>query len=206
MEMVAMDNFKSSLSVRGIWMPDFEVLDAKIASALNKIIHNSHFKRRVSLEEQKTQKEDRFLRGIHWRKSHLMTSWKDCTNWEYESVTSSSPYYSSKESWTWFSQIEDDGEKKYRARFTKQEFWGLEWKLWGERRGQESRDTTAWTKNSWRLLAMGNQRAVFKRKQSVTMLITSVQIITQPNPSPNCHAWGWKESVENPKSQKKSQW
>ena len=44
-------------------MPYFEVLDARIASALNRIIHNSHFKRRVSLEEQKTQKEDRFLRG-----------------------------------------------------------------------------------------------------------------------------------------------
>ena len=44
-------------------MPNFEVLDARIASALNKIIHNSHFKRRVSLEEQKAQKEDRFLRG-----------------------------------------------------------------------------------------------------------------------------------------------
>ena len=44
-------------------MPNFEVLDARIASALNKIIHNSHFKRRISLEEQKTQKQDRFLRG-----------------------------------------------------------------------------------------------------------------------------------------------
>ena len=44
-------------------MPEFEVLDARIASALNKIVHNSHFKRRVSLEEQKAQKEDRFLRG-----------------------------------------------------------------------------------------------------------------------------------------------
>ena len=31
--------------------------------ALNKIIHNSHFKRKISLEEQKAQKEDRFLRG-----------------------------------------------------------------------------------------------------------------------------------------------
>ena len=41
----------------------FEVLDARIASALNRIIHNSHFKRRISLEEQKAQKEDRFLRG-----------------------------------------------------------------------------------------------------------------------------------------------
>ena len=44
-------------------MPNFEVLDAKIASALNRIIHNSHFKRRVSLEEQKPKKRNRFLRG-----------------------------------------------------------------------------------------------------------------------------------------------
>ena len=38
-------------------MPNFEVLDARIASALNKIIHNSYFKRKISLEEQKAQKE-----------------------------------------------------------------------------------------------------------------------------------------------------
>ena len=44
-------------------MPKFEVLDARIASALNWIIHNSHFRRRISLEEQKAQKEGRFLRG-----------------------------------------------------------------------------------------------------------------------------------------------
>ena len=30
---------------------------------LHKIIHNSQFKRRISLEEQKAQKQDRFLRG-----------------------------------------------------------------------------------------------------------------------------------------------
>ena len=46
-----------------ISMPNFEVLDARIASALNKIIHNSHFKRRISLEEQKALKLYRFLRG-----------------------------------------------------------------------------------------------------------------------------------------------
>ena len=44
-------------------MPDFEVVDARFASALFRIIHNSHFKRRVSLEEQKAQKEDSFFRG-----------------------------------------------------------------------------------------------------------------------------------------------
>ena len=63
-EMVdSVDDLKSSSSVRGIRMPDFEVLDARIASALNRIIHNSHFKRRVSLEEQEGQQEDRFIRG-----------------------------------------------------------------------------------------------------------------------------------------------
>ena len=44
-------------------MPYFEVLDAKIASALNRIIDNTRFKKKVSLEEQKKQKEDRFFRG-----------------------------------------------------------------------------------------------------------------------------------------------
>ena len=59
----SVDELRSSSSTRGISMPNFEVLDAGIASALNKIIHNSHFKRKISLEEQKAQKEDRFLRG-----------------------------------------------------------------------------------------------------------------------------------------------
>ena len=44
-------------------MPNFEVLDARIASALNRIIHNTRFKKKVSLEEQKAPKEDSFLRG-----------------------------------------------------------------------------------------------------------------------------------------------
>ena len=128
MKEVSVDDLRSSSSTRGISMPNFEVLDARISSALNKSIHNSQFKRRISLEEQKAQKEDRFLRGrqdcrldlrsipghwnpwfcrklhrpVHyccskwrysgirfqvgrnfycpWRKSRMMTSWKDCTN------------------------------------------------------------------------------------------------------------------------------
>ena len=59
----SVDDLKSSRSIKGITGPDFELLDARIASALNRIIHNTHFKRRISLEEQKAQKEDRFLRG-----------------------------------------------------------------------------------------------------------------------------------------------
>ena len=58
MEMVdySLDELKSSRSVCGKDFPNFEMLDAKIASALNKIIHNSQFKKKVSFEEQKAQK------------------------------------------------------------------------------------------------------------------------------------------------------
>ena len=47
-EMVeSVDDLKSSLSVRGIRMPDFDVLDARIASALNRIIHLTSKERSV---------------------------------------------------------------------------------------------------------------------------------------------------------------
>ena len=45
-EMVdSVGDLKSSSSVRGIQMPNFEVLDERIASALNRTIHNSQFKK-----------------------------------------------------------------------------------------------------------------------------------------------------------------
>ena len=59
----SVDDLKSSCSIVGIQMPNFEVLNAKIASALNRIIQNTRFKKKVSLEEMKAQEEDRFLRG-----------------------------------------------------------------------------------------------------------------------------------------------
>ena len=63
-EMVdSLDELKSSRSVAGKNFPNLEMLDAKIASALNKIIQTSLFKKKVSLKEQKAQKEGRFLRG-----------------------------------------------------------------------------------------------------------------------------------------------
>ena len=63
-EMVeSVDDLKSSCSIKGTHGPDFELLDAKIASALNRIIQNTRFKEKVSLEEMKAHKEDRFFRG-----------------------------------------------------------------------------------------------------------------------------------------------
>ena len=61
-EMVdSLDELKSSRSVSGMTFPNCEMLDAKIASALNKIIPNLHFKKKVNLEEHKAQK----LQGRH---------------------------------------------------------------------------------------------------------------------------------------------
>ena len=57
-------NQKSSRSIQGeTHLPNFEMLDARVASALNKIIQNSYFKKKVSLEEQKAQKRIGFFRG-----------------------------------------------------------------------------------------------------------------------------------------------
>ena len=60
-EMVeSVDDLKSSRSIKGTHGPDFELLDPRIASALNKIIQNTRFKQKVNLEEMKAHKEDRF--------------------------------------------------------------------------------------------------------------------------------------------------
>ena len=53
-----------ALNAGFFYFPNFEMLDARIACALNKIIQNSYFKIMVSLEEQNAQKEDRFFRRI----------------------------------------------------------------------------------------------------------------------------------------------
>ena len=51
-EMVeSVDDLKSSRSIRGTPGPDFELLDARIASALDKIIQNTRVKKKVSFEE-----------------------------------------------------------------------------------------------------------------------------------------------------------
>ena len=59
----SLEELKSSRSTAGKNVPSFEMLDARVASASNKIIQYFHFKKKVRLLEQKAQKEDRFLRG-----------------------------------------------------------------------------------------------------------------------------------------------
>ena len=56
-EMVeSVDDLKSSRSIRGTHGPDFDVLDTRSASALNRIIQNTRFKKKVSLEEHESSK------------------------------------------------------------------------------------------------------------------------------------------------------
>ena len=185
-------------------MPNFEVFDVRIASALNRIIRNSHFKRKDQSGGTKSPKRGPFpsrktdrlpdlrillgnwsqrfctelCRPIHywsskWRYSGIRfemgwnfiindenpTWWylgrivqiKNTRVWETQDrIGIVWPEDSSEKNRTWLSQNEDDGEKKYRARFTKKELWRQKWKLWKKRRGQESGDKTWCTKNSWR--------------------------------------------------------
>ena len=59
----SVDDLKSSCSTwRTAPFFDLELLDARIASALNIMIQNSYLKKKVSLEEHKAQTQDRFLR------------------------------------------------------------------------------------------------------------------------------------------------
>ena len=59
----SVDDLMRSQSNEGHVFPDFEMLDAKIASALKRIITNQYFRRRINVEKQHAPKYDRFLRG-----------------------------------------------------------------------------------------------------------------------------------------------
>ena len=64
--------------------PDFDVLDAMIASALKKLLDKHvRFRRKVSVEEQRAQKDDRFL--LERQIAH-MTYWHFRATGAYEAV------------------------------------------------------------------------------------------------------------------------
>ena len=60
----SIDDLMTSQSITGRReFTGYEVLHAKIASALKKILTSVHFRRRLLFEEQRAQKDDRFLPG-----------------------------------------------------------------------------------------------------------------------------------------------
>ena len=195
------------------------MLDAKIASALNKIIQNSQIKKKVSLEEQKAQKENRFLRGrqiAFMIYDYFRVTGAHDTVLDYADLFSITLHDDNIQEFDTrcdevllsMSKIPSDDilESLYKLRIresaqlkTVLELYNMEThqkklgpdyhrlktmvkrsieqdirnKNFGirngnyekKRRGQESGNKTACTKNSWRLLAMGNQRAMCERKQ-----------------------------------------
>ena len=98
----SLEELKSTRSVSGKNFPKFEMLDAKIASALNKKIQNSQFKTKVSLEEQKAQKEDQFLRG-----RQIAFTFYDYfrVTGAHDTVLEYSDLFSVCSSWRWYSGI-----------------------------------------------------------------------------------------------------
>ena len=214
----SVDELRTLSSTRGISMPIFEVLDARIASSLNKIIRNSHFRRWISLEEQKAQKQDRFFRDrlltwstsisgslgamilskttptcsllffemtifrnyilsgtefyCPWRRSRMMTSWKDCTKLrirEFEKFKTVVELYDLQSHQKKLGP--DDHRLKTMAKRSFEQ--GIRNKNFGNRIGNFEKiavvknqgNKTAWTKKSRRLLAMGSHRVVFERGQ-----------------------------------------
>ena len=215
----SVDELRSSSSTRVFQCRIFEVLDARIASALNKIIHNSQFKRKISLEEQKAQKEDRFFRGRQIAYLIYEYFWVTGANDSVENyadlltiVLRNDDIQEFDSKWDGIllsmTKIPHDdileGLYKLRIRESEKlrtvlELYDLEThqkklgpdcrglktmvkrsieqeirnKNFGNRNGNFEKNAvvknqgnkTACTKNSWRLLAMGSQRAVCERRQ-----------------------------------------
>ena len=142
-------------------------------------------KKKVSLEEMKAHKEDRFFRGRQiayliyeyfrvtgandsvennadsgnrlkvgrnfivddenptWWYLGKLVQIKKTRVWETQYRIGIVLYGdSSEESWTWLSQIEDNGKKKCRAEFENEELWGQKWKFWPQRL---TREFFSWT-------------------------------------------------------------
>ena len=215
----SVEDLKSSCSIRGIRTPDFEVLDAKIASALIRITripnwkersvwrNKKHKKRTVSFVEDWSltwdwsftwsmstfgHRSQRFCRelcrpiyncsskwwysGIRFRMERNFiindensTWWhlgrivqiKNTRVWEAHDRIGIVQYGdSSEENRAWLSQIETMVNRSIEQ--------NLRIKNFDARNGNYKRnavvknqETTAWTKNSRRLLAVESQRAVF---------------------------------------------
>ena len=59
----SMEDVRNFESILGNNLPAFETLDPKIANSLKKFLAPNDFRKKVFIEEQRTQRENRFLRG-----------------------------------------------------------------------------------------------------------------------------------------------
>ena len=138
---------------------DFEVLDAKIASALNRIIQNTRFKKKISLEEMKAQKKDRFifrnsiqsgmilenLYKLRIRESEKLKTVLELYNMEIHQKKAGPDYHRLKTMVKRSIEQEFKNDRNLRARNGNYERNAVV---------KNQSDKTAWTKKSRRLLAM----------------------------------------------------
>ena len=192
----SVDDLKSSRSITGTHDPEFEVLDAKMASALNKIIQKyplqekglSGGKWKLNRRPLPPSETDRLpdlrvhpghwsqwfcrelcrpiyscclkwwfsgirfemRRNYHeqWLMTYILESLYKLRIRESEKLKAVLDFVvqyedSSEESWTWLSQIGDNGKKKYRGKFTKEDWPETEIMIqapWSRIRGQNQRD------------------------------------------------------------------
>ena len=113
--------------------------------------------------------------------------------WETQDRTGIVQYGdSSEEGWTWLTQIEDNGKKKYRAEFENEKFWGRKWKFWNNRRGQKSESKQREQKRSledcWQWKA--NRQCSKGDNCSFRHDMNKCAKSTQPNPSPSSSTRG----------------
>ena len=115
---------------------------------------------------------------------------------------------SPEESRTWLSQIEDNGKKKYRAEFEKEEFWGQKWEFWNKRRGRESGVKQREQRSlgdccQWKADGQCSKGDSCSFRHDMNKRAES----TQPNPSPRSSTQQSEKCIDNQKSQRqKSQW
>ena len=105
----SVDDLKSSRSVQGTNFTDLELFDARIASALNKLWKNSHFRKRVILEELKAPK----TRPIPSRKTDcLLDLWLLLGRWRQRFCTWLCPHiYGCSSEWQTFRNLTQDWTK-----------------------------------------------------------------------------------------------
>ena len=152
-------------------------------SAPIRIIHNTQFRRKASLEEQKTlERTVCFVEewSFAWSTSNsgslepmtlsrkLCRTIYNCLGRKIQIKNTVLQIHKmeihQKKAGLYCHGLNTCGKEVSSRIHELKKIFGQKRKLWTQRRGQESGNKTAWTKNSWRLLVVESQRAVFQRR------------------------------------------
>ena len=177
------DDLTDSFSIRGTQTPDFEVLDATIGRQIAYLIYE-YFRvteandsvenyadlftvvlRNDDIQEFDAEWDEIFLSMTQIASDDILESLYKLRIRESEKLNTVLELYNmqihQKRAGPDYHRLEAMIQRSIEQNLRMKNFWSRKRKLWRKRRGQESRDKTARTKNPCRLLAMEVQRAVF---------------------------------------------